>query len=104
MKQFFGALESLVTIVLVIAGIGGITYRTFREGGWISQGVDKIADAFSHYPLIALGLTVALFFAYRAWANATASGKGRGFFDLLIYVFMAAGTYFIAHYVIKGEV
>ncbi len=104
MKQVFGAVESLITIVLVIAGIVGIAYRSVREGGWISQGFDKATDAFSHSPLIALGVTVALFFSYRAWHNATASGKGRGFFDLLIYVFMAAGTYFIAHYVVKGEV
>jgi hypothetical protein len=103
-KQLFSGIESLVTITLVLAGIVGITYNAFRDGGWISQGFGKITDAYANYPLVALGLTVAMFFSYRAWRNATASGGGGKIFDLLVYVFMAAGTYFIARYVIKGEV
>ena len=104
MKQIFSALESLITIILVIAGIVGASYNAFREGGWISQGFGKITDAYSNYPLVALGLTLAMFFSYRAWRNATASGGGGKIFDLMVYVFMAAGTYYIAHYVIKGEI
>ena len=82
MKQIFSALESLITIILVIAGIVGASYNAFREGGWISQGFGKITDAYSNYPLVALGLTVAMFFSYRAWRNATASGGGGKIFAL----------------------
>ena len=84
MKQIFSALESLITIILVIAGIVGASYNAFREGGWISQGFGKITDAYSNYPLVALGLTVAMFFSYRAWRNATASGGGGKIFDLMV--------------------
>ena len=59
-------------------------YNAFREGGWISQGFGKITDAYSNYPLVALGLTVAMFFSYRAWRNATASGGGGKIFDLMV--------------------
>ena len=103
MKQFFSGLESLITVILVLAGISGVSYQAFREDGWVSQGFGKITDAFFSFPLIALGVTVALFFSYRAWRNTTDRGRGNKLFDLAVYVFMAAGTYFIAHYVIKGE-
>lgn len=103
MKQFFSSLESLITIILVVAGISGLSFHSFREGGWVTSGFGKIADAYTDYPLMALGLTVAIFFGYRAWRDSKGGGRGGKFFDLLLYGLMAAGTYYIAHYVIKGE-
>jgi hypothetical protein len=104
LKQFFVLLESLVTVVLVLAGVGGIGYRTFRHDGWLSQGFGKLTDAYLDYPLIALGLTVAVFFAYRVWRERRNQGRRGKIFDYLVYVFMAAGIYFIGHYVLTGEV
>ncbi len=104
MKQFFSALESVITVVLVLAGIVGLSFQSFREGGWVSSGIGKIADAYSNYPLIALGLTVAMFFSYRAWRDSKSSGRGGKIFDILLYGLMAAGTYYIARYIIKGEI
>lgn len=103
MKQFFTLLESFITIVLVIAGLAGIGYRTFRDGGWFVQGFGKITDAYLSYPLIALGVTVALAFAFRAWSVRRSLGKRGMHFDYIVYVFMAAGIYFIGHYVLTGE-
>ena len=103
MKQALAALESLITIILVVAGIAGLSYQAFREDGWVSQGFGKVTDAFLNFPLIALGLTVAMFFSYRAWRNSTSRGGGGKMFDLILYGLMAAGTYYIARYVIKGE-
>lgn len=104
MKQAFAALESLITIILVVSGIVGLAYHGFREDGWVSRGVGKVADAYINYPLIALGLTVALFFSYRAWNDSKSAGRGGKIFDILLYFLMAAGTYFIGHYVISGKI
>ena len=103
MKQVLAALESLVTMVLVVAGIVGLTYHGFREGGWVTRGFGALANAYVDYPLMALGLTVALFFTYRAWRERKGQGRGGKFFDLVLYVFMAGGIYFIGRYVITGE-
>ena len=103
MKQALAALESVITIVLVLVGIVGISYQGFREDGWVTRGFGKIADAYINTPLIALALTVAMFFSYRAWRQSKSSGRGGKFFDLIVYFLMAAGTYFIARYVIRGE-
>jgi hypothetical protein len=97
-KQAFSALESLITIALAIAGIVGLSYKIFRDGGWFTSGFNQVVDMYIHRPLIGLGLTVALFFSYRAWQRSTESGRGGKFFDLILYALMAAGAYFIAHY------
>lgn len=104
MKPFFAFVESLITVALVLAGVGGISYNCFREGGWLKQGTDKVTDAFLSYPLIALGVMVALFFAYRAWRDRRNLGRRDKVFDYLVYVFMAAGIYFIGQYVLTGKV
>ncbi len=102
MKQTLATLESLITIILVVVGIVGVTYHGFRVDGWVSRGFGKLADAYINYPLIALGLTVALFFTYRAWRGGKSSGGGK-LFDVVVYFLMAAGTYFIGRYVVSGE-
>ncbi len=101
MKQVLSALESFVTIVLVLAGLAGLCFQTFRENGWLSQGFGKLTDTLIDFPVIALGLMVAMFFSFRSIQNAAASRGGR-VFDLIVYALMAAGTYFIAQYVLKG--
>ena len=103
MKQFLTVLESLVTLILVVVAIAGISFHTFRDNGWLSQGFGKIADAYINYPLIALAITIALFFAYRSWHGRKEKGSGQKFFDNIVYVMMAIGIYFIGRFVLKGE-
>jgi len=102
LKQFFTMLESLITIALVIVGLVGISYRTFREDGWLSQGFGKITDVYITYPLIGLGVTVAIAMSIRAWLTRRNLGKRGVHFDYVLYVFMAAGIYFIGHYILRG--
>lgn len=103
MKQFLSVLESLITIILVLAGLIGISYRSFREGGWFTQGVGRVADAYISYPLIALAVTVVLFLMFRSWRARRLLGHRTKVFDYLVYVFMAAGIYFIGHYILTGK-
>jgi hypothetical protein len=102
LKQILVVLEALVTVVLVLVAIAGVSYRAFRDGGWISQGFGKLSDAYMNYPLIALAVTVAAFFAYRAWRSRNVRGARHRYFDYLIYVLMAVGIYFIGHYALTG--
>jgi hypothetical protein len=95
--------ESLITIVLVLAGVTGISYRTFRDGGWFMQGFGKLVDAYVTYPLIAIGATIALYFVYRAWHLSMSQGRTGKKFDFVVYGLMAAGIYFIGHYVVSGS-
>ena len=103
MKQFLTALEALVTLILVVVAIVGISYHSFREEGWGAQGFGKISHAYVNYPLMALAATIAAYFAVRAWRNRKTRGLRTNHFDYVVYALMAVGIYFIGHYVLKGE-
>jgi len=103
LKQFLTVLESLITIVLVLAGLAGISYRTFRDGGWFMQGVGKMADAYLSYPLVGLAATVLAVLAIRSWHGRRQLGHRSKIFDYLVYLFMAAGIYFIGSYILTGK-
>jgi hypothetical protein len=102
-KQFWAALESLLTLVLVIIAIAGIAFHSFREGGLISRGFSMITDAYINSPLLALGATVALFFAVRGIRERQAKGARTRIFDYFVYVLMAIGIYFVGHVILTGE-
>jgi hypothetical protein len=102
-KKFLVVLEAMVTVVLVLVAIAGISYRAFRDGGWLSQGFGAISDAYMNYPLVALAVTVTAFFAFRSWRSHKIRGARHRSFDYIIYLLMAAGVYFIGHYVLTGE-
>jgi len=102
LKQFFSFVESLITVALVMAGVAGISYRTFREDGWLSQGLGKVADAYLSYPIIAIAATIALFFVYRSLRDRADRSSGGRMFDYVVYGLMAVGIYFIGHFVLKG--
>ena len=103
MKHFVAVVESLVTVALVLAGVIGISYRSFRDGGWVMQGFGKVVDAYVSYPLIALAVTIALYFVYRSLQTRLSKGRSSKVFDYLVYLLMAAGIYFIGHFVVTGH-
>jgi phosphate/sulfate permease len=102
LRHFASIVESLITVALVLAGVIGISYRSFREGGWVSQAFGKVVDAYISYPLIALAVTIALYFVYRSLQTRMSKGQGGKIFDYLVYALMAGGIYFIGHFVLRG--
>ncbi len=103
MKQALAVLKSLIITTLTIAGIAGLGLQAFRDGGWLVQGLEKVTAVLMNFSLIALGLVIALFLGYRAWRSATSGLDSEKLFDLLMYLFIAAGIYYIARYVIKDK-
>ena len=103
MKQFLVVLEAMVTFVLVVVAIVGVAYHSFRENGWIVQGFGKISDAYVHYPLIAIAVTVGAILAFRSWRGRLKRGARSRFFDYLMYLLMAVGIYFVGRYALTNE-
>ncbi len=104
MKQFLDVLESLVIVVLVIAGLVGLSYRTFRGGGWFEAALERIAAiVFQNVTLsvlVAIGIIVPLVIWYDI---RTAKGiHGKRLPTIILYLLMAAGVYFIGHYAVVG--
>ncbi len=103
MKQILEYVQSFVTIGLILAGIGGVAYHMFKEGGWLSIVLGKIWDVQTQNPVIAIPVTLAILFIGKLWYDHNrAKGYTSKLPDILIYVIMAAGVYFIYQFIAHG--
>lgn len=96
MKQIFEYVQSFVVIGLMLAGIGGVCYDLFKEGGWLGKILGKFWDAQVEYPMVAIPVTIAVVVIGKMWYDRQIEkGRTSKLPNVLIYVVMAAGVYYI---------
>jgi len=103
MKQIFESLESIITVVLVFAGIIGVAYHGFRDGGWVEQGFGKVTGAYMQYPIVALAVTIVGVYGFIKFRQRKITGGRSKFFDYIIYAMMIVGIYFIGNFIVTGN-
>ena len=104
LKQILEYIESFATVVLVLAGIGGLSFHMFRDDGWLEMAFGNIFELHVQYPLIAIPVTFAAIIMIRMWRqNLLAHGKLRQLPNIFIYTLMAVGVYFIGYFWINGS-
>ena len=105
MKQMLDLMQSLIVMALVLAGIGGLSYHAFRDDGFVEEFLGDIWEWQFQYPLIAIPLTVGAIVLYKVWSNGNMvkGRKGRAG-DLLVYLLMGFGAYYIGVYAIHGTI
>jgi hypothetical protein len=103
-KQIIDYVNSFVTIALVLAGLGGVSYNIFREGGWITTVFGKFVDVQMENPLIAIPVTIGAVFIGKMWYDRQVEhGKTSRLPDVLVYVIMAAGAFFLWRFFSTGS-
>lgn len=103
MKQWVELLESSVTVALVLAGIGGISYHLFRIGGWVETSLDTLWDLSARHFLIGIPVIIVGVFLFRLLHKGKALHSKTSIIpNIILYSLMAAGAYFIGHYTITG--
>lgn len=103
MKQILQYVQSFVTIGLVLAGIGGVAYYMFRENGWVHRALGTIWDFQLSNPVVAIPVTIGVLVIGKLWIDRQrAKGYTSKMPDVLIYVVMAAGVYFIYQFITQG--
>jgi hypothetical protein len=104
-KKVLEYTQSFVTIALILAGIGGVAYHMFKENGWLSTVLGKIWDIQMENPVVAIPVTLAALFIGKMWYDHNRlKGYTSKLPDILIYVIMAAGVYFIWQFFTQGLV
>jgi hypothetical protein len=102
-KQIWEYVQAFLTIILLLAGIGGVAWHMVKEDGWLSTGLGKLWDVQMENPVVAIPLTIAALFIGKLWYDHNrAKGRTSRLPDALIYVIMAAGVYFIYQFVSQG--
>jgi hypothetical protein len=95
-KQTLEYLSSFFTMTLVLAGLGGVSYNMFREGGWLGTLFSKFVDVQMDNPLVAIPVTIGAVILGKMWYDhQRAKGHASRMPDILIYVIMAAGAYYL---------
>ena len=103
LKQVLEYIESFATVILVLAGISGISWHMFRDDGWLEMAFGNIFELHIQYPLIAIPVTFAAFILLKLWReNRLAHGRLRELPNIFIYTLMALGVYFIGYFWIHG--
>lgn len=104
MKQFLAFLESFVIVMLVVAGLVGLSNSLLRAGGWFDSFLDWLAPVvFTNVTasIIIGGLALITF----AWWHDRHVAKGtynRRIPTAVLFILMAAGVYYIGRYAILG--
>lgn len=104
LKNILEYIESFATVMLVLAGIGGISWHLFRDDGWLEMAFGNIFELHIQYPLIAIPVTFAAIIMLRMWReNRLAHGRLKELPNIFIYTLMALGVYFIGYFWIHGR-
>jgi hypothetical protein len=105
MKNILTTVGTVFVGSLILLGIGGIAYHLFREGGWFSQGLGVLWRAQYQAPVMTIILIAAAIFVGRALYTAQIGGtRGSKIPDLLLYVFIATGLFFLGRLILTGEI
>ena len=103
MKQYLEFLYSFVVIVLVLSGLGGISFNLFRDDGWIEKLFGNIWEIHIQYPLIAIPVTIGAVILGAMWRdNRIARGQRSHLPTYVLYLLMAAGAYYLYQYFTYG--
>jgi hypothetical protein len=103
LKAILEYIESFVTVMLVLAGIGGLSFYLFRDDGWLEMIFGDIFALHVQYPLIAIPVTFGAIILIRMWReNRLAHGRLHHLPNIFIYTLMAMGVYFIGYFYING--
>lgn len=102
-KQAYDYVVSFGVIALVVAGLAGLSFRAFREGGWISTALGHAWAIEVQYPMVAIPLTIGGILAFSAWRNHRRTlGRASRMHNAVVYGLMAAGAYFIGRFTLHG--
>jgi hypothetical protein len=102
-KQALEWIKSFATIALILAGLGGLAYHMFKENGWLGAALGKLWDVNMEKPVIAIPVTLGVLLIGKLWYDHNrAKGHTSKLPDVLIYVIMAAGAFFIWQFLAYG--
>lgn len=105
MSPLVSLLVAVMVGALILLGIGGIVYHLFRDGGWISRGMDALWEAQYQSPLLTIAMIIVALFVIRTLHSAQLGGKRESKLpDFVLYTFIATGIYFLGRLLITGEI
>jgi hypothetical protein len=95
-------LSSLARFGLMLIGLIGLTMKLFQENGWLGQFLNYVSS--SSMGLISFIAILAALYGLNRWITPPTPDKASNRGNLLMYVMMALGAYFIYRYLTVGSI
>ena len=104
MKQILETLQTVGTFGLVVMGVVGIVWRTVKEDGWFSTVFMKLFNALVDNPVVMFPLLIAVGLVGKLWFDhQREKGLVSRLPSFFLYLVMAAGAYFVWHFLTTGS-
>jgi membrane protein insertase Oxa1/YidC/SpoIIIJ len=97
----FHTLSAVGRMGLALLGIIGIAFDFFRDNGWLQKMLNKILD--SSLGLTSIPLIIGALYLLNRWVSSSADGKATSRGDLLLYIMMAIGAFFLYRLITTGS-
>ena len=96
MKKQLEALWSYTAFTLIIVGVMGLSWDTFKPGGWLEQKMGALLSTGTRSPLITAPVVLALFFLIpKLFRGNLNIGKKHSGADIFVMVMLGAGAYYV---------
>ena len=103
MKQAVVYLESFAAMALLATGITGAAYHIFRDGGWLEAAGANLWAFVVDEPFMALAALASAVVITWLWRRSRSYERQNGTAATgAFYVMLAAGAYFVGHFVFAG--
>lgn len=96
MRKVFETLWSFFAMALMIVGVGGLLFHTFRDDGWLEHFGGIVWDWEVRNPLMATPIIIAaLWLGWLALGGRLVVGRSNKGADLLVFALVFIGIYFV---------
>lgn len=96
---------SVAQLLLVVIGLIGISVQLFRDKGWLKQTFSAILNTSISTLLLALPVVLLAYLVGKSWINSHGTRESTNLAaDMMLYVMMLIGAWFIFSYISSGDI
>lgn len=96
---------SVGQMLLVVAGLIGIAIQFFRDKGWLKTWLSSLMNASMSTLVIALPVMLLGYLVLQAWMGSHSERESSNLIaDIMLYVMMLVGVWFIYNFLTTGGV
>lgn len=104
-SSLLASILSGAQLLLVVAGLVGVSVEFFRDQGWLKRTLSSIMNASTSTLVVALPVALLVFLVGKSWLEAQGESKSTNYIaDAMLYVMMLVGAWVIFKFLTEGGI
>jgi len=96
---------SITQLLLVAVGLIGLAIQFFRDKGWLKQWLSSLMNTSTSTLVIAVPVLLLAYLIGKSWMDSHSERESSNFIaDIMLYVMMLVGAWFIFSYLTAGDI